>query len=98
MELFTTNVNFFECLNINVIEFGCATSFIDYDSYEHIKKGTQESFRGNMEHASLNKMKFHKTSRRDDLISLFYLLIFLLNGGKVPGIDHSSQGLSEEDF
>lgn len=29
--------------------------------------------------ASVDQMKFYKTSRRDDLISLFYLIIHLLN-------------------
>ena len=38
-----------------------------------------------MELGSLNQMKFHTTSRRDDLISLFYLLIFMLKGGEMPG-------------
>ena len=38
-----------------------------------------------MEFASLNQMKFYSTSRRDDLISLFYLMIYMLKGGKMPG-------------
>lgn len=49
-------------------------------------------------------MKFHSTSRRDDLISLFYLLTFLLHQGNIPGIDlptsleHKSSGKQRECF
>jgi hypothetical protein len=30
---------------------------------------------------------FKSTGRRDDIISLGYLLIYLLNNGKIPGIN-----------
>ena len=33
--------------------------------------------------ASVNQMMFSKTSRRDDLISLSYLLVYLLNNGNL---------------
>lgn len=39
--------------------------------------------------ASLNQMKFYTTSRRDDLISLFYFMVFLLKESNMPGIDLS---------
>ena len=32
-----------------------------------------------------------KPSRRDDLISLAYLLIFMINGGTIPTIDYIFQ-------
>ena len=44
-------------------------------------------FRGNMEFASPNQMKFYTTSRRDDLISLFYLMIYMLKRGQMPGFN-----------
>lgn len=39
--------------------------------------------------ASLNQLRFNVTSRRDDLISLCYLLVYILNNGELPGIDLS---------
>ena len=83
--LYTSKDDFFESIQINIIDFGNATSYIDDKTKEHIEKGRLETFRGNMELGSLNQMKFHTTSRRDDLISLFYLLIFMLKGGQMPG-------------
>jgi len=35
--------------------------------------------------ASLNQLLFFETSRRDDLVALGYLMVFLLNGHKLPG-------------
>jgi len=37
--------------------------------------------------ASTNQLEFFSTSRRDDLISLYYLLIYLFNDGNLPGIN-----------
>jgi len=45
-------------------------------------------------------MKSKTTSRRDDLISLFYLLSYLLNHGSLPGIidalEEQQNGSKEE--
>lgn len=46
-----------------------------------------DTFRGNMIFSSNNQLHFHTTSRRDDLISLCYLLVFVINEGKIPNID-----------
>ena len=42
-----------------------------------------------MQFASADKLSFEKTSRRDDLISLSYLLVYLLNNKnlfKIEGV------------
>ena len=44
----------------------------------HIPRGTEDTFRGNLMMASLNDMNYKKLSRRDDLISLSYLLIYMI--------------------
>jgi hypothetical protein len=47
--------------------------------------------------ASKYQMEFKRTSRRDDLIALFYLLIYLLNEADLPGLDWTYlQSLSEQ--
>jgi hypothetical protein len=43
-----------------------------------------ETFKGNISFSSLGQMNFESTSRKDDLISLTYLMIVLLNGFKFP--------------
>ena len=48
--------------------------------------------------ASLNQLNFQMTSRRDDLISLCYLLIYLLNKGNLKGIDLSQNLSRNESF
>ena len=68
-----------------MIDLGFATRYIDSATQEHISKERVETFRGNIDFASFNQMKFHTTSRRDDLIQLFYLLVFMLKRGKMPG-------------
>jgi hypothetical protein len=45
-----------------------------------------ESFKGSLLFSSINQLNFLKTSRRDDMMSMFYLLIYLLHRGNMPGI------------
>ena len=85
----TSEENIFENNNINLIDFGFATQYIDEETNEHVKKQQLDVFRGNMVFASLNQMKFYTTSRRDDLISLLYFMVFLLKESNLPGIELS---------
>ena len=48
--------------------------------------------------ASLNQLDFKVTSRRDDLLSLCYFLIYLFNAGKLPGINMNSKLDRNESF
>lgn len=78
----------FDKLNVNLIDFGFASSYIEQDDSGrlcHIQKGYKDLFQGNILFSSLNQLKFKRTSRRDDLISLFYLMVYLLKGAKMPG-------------
>ena len=52
-----------------------------------MKEENVEVFRGNMIFASVNLFKFKITSRRDDLISLMFMLVFLFNDGHLPFIN-----------
>lgn len=56
--LSSTMDNFFKKCKIVLIDFGFATQYIDEASREHLKKYRVKVFRGNMELASLNQMKF----------------------------------------
>ena len=78
-ELSKTQENIFESNNITLIDFGFATEYHDGATQKHMKKQYVDAFRGNLLFSSLNQLKFYSTSRRDDLISLFYFLAYLVH-------------------
>jgi serine/threonine protein kinase len=81
-----SNLMFDSCKKLHLIDFGCATRYVD-DKRQHISKGQVEKFKGNIQFASVNQLGYNKTSRRDDFISLLYLLVYLLNGIEVVYTD-----------
>lgn len=87
----------FENAKIKLIDFGIATTYINHDG-RHKRKKKLDYFAGNMMFASLNQMKFNRTSRRDDMIALAYLLLYLLNNCDVPGLEHLSSFEGAESF
>lgn len=93
-----TEENVFEAASLHLVDFGFATSFIEKQSGLHIQHDEVETFRGNMIFGSLNQLNFQKTSRRDDLISLLYMLVYMLNNGKLTGIDLETQMINTEAF
>ena len=66
-----------------LIDFGFAAKFLKDKTGDHIEinEGT-DMFQGNLLFSSVSQMKFLKTSRRDDIMSLFYMIVYLLNGNK----------------
>ena len=65
---------------VYLIDFGFAQKYVKKDGKEHISdKERVECFQGNIIFSSERQMAFHKTCRKDDFISLFYMLIFMLN-------------------
>ena len=88
MHQFTTDFlnsgNIFLDNEVAVIDFGFATRYLRRKSGEHTRNKLLSEFRGNFLYASTNQLNFETTSRRDDMISLFYLLVNLLHGGIAP--------------
>ena len=83
-----------ECSKVTLIDFGFATPFQISDC--HVSENMQKnSFQGNLLYGTLNQMNFKYTSRRDDLISLAYLIITLLNGNQFPMMDIEIHELGE---
>lgn len=80
----------FEQCSMHLVDFGFATKYLESKG-NHIKEDILDKFRGNLLFASQSQMEFYTTSRRDDLISLCYILIFMLNEGNLLGIDNRSQ-------
>ena len=63
------------------------------------KYSTQEelsSFRGNLMFASVEKLRFKKTTRKDDLVALGYLLIYLVSGETFPFL--KEEGFTSKDY
>ena len=65
---------------IYLIDFGISKPFLDHKGV-HIKKRSNVPFTGNILFASKNLFVNREQSRRDDLISLVYLVLYFLNGG-----------------
>lgn len=65
--------------DIRLIDFGLCTDYLD-SSGRHIEMTNQSTFHGNMAMGSVNAMNFKSVSRRDDLISLTYLLVYMIQG------------------
>lgn len=64
---------------IKLIDFGLATSFIDAQGM-HIKREQTSDFKGNLAMSSIHAMNFETMSRRDDLLSLTYVLVYMCQG------------------
>jgi casein kinase 1/casein kinase 1 delta len=64
---------------IYLIDYGLATFFVD-ENGEHLPNKHQESIIGTPKFLSYHNYYGNTLSRRDDLISLGYLYIYLLNG------------------
>ena len=62
---------------IYLIDFGFAKKYRSSRTGKHIKYGKTLYFKGNLCYSSLNQMKGIEPSRRDDLESLGYMLVFL---------------------
>ena len=67
-----------ESSTLYLIDFGVAQTFLD-DSYCHIEEKDVDMFVGSTMFASVRAFEGKQQSRRDDLISLAYLLSYLMN-------------------
>ena len=73
-------------MQVHIIDYGFTTSYLEEGS--HIQENDQlELFAGNLLFASINQLEYNKTSRKDDLMSLIYLMIYILSGNMLPGLD-----------
>lgn len=63
----------------SLIDFGLSKRFVD-KSGKHILRSTSKPFRGTLRYCSLNMHNGVENSRRDDIESLVYVLVFLQKG------------------
>ena len=62
---------------LKLIDFGLATKYLDATG-NHIQMEKRHNFLGNLALSSSHAMNFNAVSRRDDLISLCFLLIYVI--------------------
>ena len=65
-------------VKVSLIDFGAVRVYID-EYHRHLQPSQTEVFIGNMLFSSSNQMNFGTCSRKDDLISWFYIMLFLLD-------------------
>jgi len=78
---------------IYLIDFGLAQYFCDPMTYDHIPETKGHDLIGTIRYTSINSHKGIQQSRRDDLESMAFTLLFLIEG-KLPwqGIPRSQSG------
>lgn len=60
---------------VTLIDFGFASTYENADGTHISDSEMSQAFYGNLYFASLDHMNFLKTSRKDDMIACFYMLI-----------------------
>ena len=71
-------------LKATLIDYGFANKYVDENGDHVSEEETIGKFQGNLLFASLHQLNFKKTSRKDDLTSLSYLLLYLFNKNELP--------------
>jgi len=69
-------------VNLHLIDFGFCSTYKDRVTGKLHKREYLKKFRGNLRYASADQLEFLSTARKDDLISLCYMLVYLINKGK----------------
>lgn len=72
---------------IYMIDFGLSQPYVDFNTGYHVQKTNLSYFSGNFMFASLNSCRGNNKSRRDDIESIFYLMIYLYNNNYLPWRD-----------
>ena len=69
---------------VSLIDFGFCKKYVNSDGKHCREDDEVDSFRGNFIFATQRQLQFLMTTRKDDLLSLGYFLIYLLNDQKMP--------------
>ena len=79
---------------IYIIDFGFSKKYRSSRTNKHIKFAINKVFKGSFNFSSINSMKGIETTRRDDLESIGYMLIYLIKG-KLPWSHYLNKVIGE---
>ena len=65
---------------VSIIDFGLSKTFVDPETGAHNPMKEHKSLTGTARYASVNAMKYMEQSRRDDMESLGYIILYLVKG------------------
>jgi len=68
---------------VYLIDFGCSSKFTT-DQGKHTVDAMDHSYKGNLMFASMNICRGSSLSRRDDVESIIYILIYMLDKKMLP--------------
>ena len=77
---------------VTLIDFGMAKPYLS--KCDHLEQTVLTEFSGNLIFSSQYQMDFKSTSRRDDLISIFYVLMWLLCDQTFIGLNLPNENAS----
>ena len=69
--------------SIVLIDYGCASHYRNQNG-KHFEQEKVQNFEGNILFASLDSLNFIKPSRRSDIESVCYMMLYLLNDLEMP--------------
>ena len=77
-ELHSKKFESYQYYKIRLVDFGIVEKYLDEEG-NHIEPGIPDYFRGSLNFASKYAFDFTRNTRRDDMISLAYNLVFMLD-------------------
>ena len=78
--------------SLTLIDFGLCEMFKKPDGTHQREDKMVHTFKGNLMFATVRQLEFKRSSRKDDLVSLGYLLVYLLNGQDMPNRPKTTKG------
>jgi len=72
-----------------LIDYGYASKYLNKDGV-HYNKKSMDNFKGNMLFSGLDGLNFIHPSRRSDIHSIGYLIIYMLNNLEMPLFNYKS--------
>ena len=85
-----TTSSAFKGISLNLIDFRLASKYTAGRDGKHIFRFKNQPVKGTTVFSSTNVLEYYITSRRDDLVSLLYMMVYLLNRGNLLDIKSSS--------
>jgi len=94
---FSKNLEYVNDKTVYVIDFGLSKEYIDFETEEHLPFKDGRRFIGTPRYASIGTHLGYRQSRRDDLESIAYILIYFMLGD-LPwqGVKAKSKGEKKE--